>query len=131
MPTRPRRRSLRATTLAVAPLALLLAGCTPKPVTLHVQGTVERVGSRIPIRGAHVLIEWPASLGAGQSQVTTDAEGHFAVGRTLRMRHLDCSGLALTVQAQDYASAYERHDDEGCGKDAVLNFTLAMLPQPQ
>jgi hypothetical protein len=115
----------------VAPVALLLAGCVPKPVVLHVQGTVERVGSRVPIRGAHVLIEWPGSLGAGQSQLTTDAEGHFAVGRTLRMRHMDCSGLTLTVQAQDYASAYERYDDQSCGKGAVLNFTLAMLPQPQ
>jgi hypothetical protein len=131
MPTRPRPLSLLARTLAVAPLALLLAGCAPNPVILHVQGTVERVGSRIPIRGAHVLIEWPASLGGGQSQLTTDAEGHFAVGRTLRQRHMDCSGLALTVQAQDYASAYERYGDESCGTGAVLNFTLSMLPQPQ
>jgi hypothetical protein len=131
MRIRLRSRSPGPGALAVALLALLLAGCAPKPVNLHVQGTVQTVGSRVPIPGAEILIEWPAALGGGQSQVRTDEHGHFAVGRTLRKRHLVCSGLTLTVQAENFASAYDRYDDESCGKDAVLNFTLEMLPQPR
>ena len=117
------------TILAAAPL-LLLAACAPKPVDLHVQGTVQTVGSKIPIPGAQVLIQWPATLGGGESHLTTDRNGHFVTGRTLRQRHVDCTGLTLTVQAPDFASAYDRHDDESCGKEAVLNFTVNMLRQP-
>ena len=118
-------------TLVVAPLAVIVAACAPKPVTLHVQGTVQTVGSRIPIPHARVLVEWPASLGGGESNLTTDGGGHFAVGRTLRMRHMACAGLTLTVQADDFASAYDRHDDQSCGAGAVLNFTVNMLRQPR
>jgi hypothetical protein len=117
-------------TLVVAPLALLLAGCAPKPVTLHIQGTVQTVGSDVPIPGAQVLIQWPASLGGGESRLTTDRQGHFAVGRTLRPRNMDCSGFTLTVQAEHFASAYDRHREQSCGKGAVLDFTINMLRQP-
>ena len=113
----------------MASLALGAAACAPKPVTLHVQGTVQTVGSKIPIPDANVLIQWPATLGGGESRVTTDHAGHFAVGRTLRKRHLDCSGLVLTVQADNFAAAYDRHDDARCGTGAVLNFTVNMLRQ--
>ncbi len=113
-----------------AVLAVCAAACAPKPVTLQVQGTVQTVGSKIPITGAKVLIEWPATLGGGESQLTTDGQGHFAVGRTLRKRHMVCAGLVLTVQADNFASAYDRHDEESCGENAVLNFTVDMLRQP-
>jgi hypothetical protein len=120
-------RSLR--TLAAAPLVLVLA-CAPKPVTLRVQGTVQTVGSKIPIAGANVLIQWPATLGGGESRLTTDRSGHFVTGRTLRKSHMDCAGLTLTVQVADFAAAYDRHADQDCGKDAVLDFTVNMLRQP-
>ena len=77
-----------------------------------------------------MLIQWPVTLGGGESQLTSDHDGHFVTGRTLRRRNLDCSGLTLTVQVEGFASAYDRHDDTSCGKDAVLNFTVNMLRQP-
>jgi hypothetical protein len=112
-------------------LTVLGTGCVPKPLTVHVQGTAETVGSHRPIVGATVLIEWPASLGGGQLQVKTDARGHFAVGRTLRQKQPVCAGLALTVQAPSFASAYARHDEDSCGEHNVLDFALEMLPQPR
>ena len=126
----PRGPSPRPRTLAAAPLLALLAACAPKPVTLHVQGTVQTVGSKSPIPGAAVVIEWPATLGGGESRLTTDNDGHFVIERTLRKPHMDCSGLTLNVQADHFASAYDRHDDKSCGTDSVGNFKVNMLRQP-
>lgn len=74
-----------------------------------------------------MLIEWPGNLGGGQSELKTDAEGHFAVGRRLRTRKPVCAGLALTVQAPGFASAYTRHGED-C-ENNVLTFDVALLPQ--
>ncbi|MBI4419979.1 MAG: hypothetical protein HY560_04070 [Gemmatimonadetes bacterium] len=111
-------------------LFLGVAACmgTP-PTTIQVQGTVHRVGSRLPIPGAEVTIEWPGVLGGGQSTLRADGNGRFAVGRTRRRRPDTCAGLAITVQAPDYASAYLRHEAD-CG-DNVLTFDFALLPQPR
>jgi hypothetical protein len=99
------------------------------PVTVQVQGTVRVVGTKRPIAGAEVNIEWPAVLGGGQTLVKTDGTGRFAVGRTRRQPPATCAGLALTVQAPGYASAYLRHES-GCG-NYVLNFDFVLLPQPR
>jgi len=76
------------------------------------------------------LIQWPATLGGGESRLTTDRDGHFVTGRTVRERHLVCAGLTLTVEAEDFASAYDRHDANSCGEHEVLNFTVNMLRLP-
>lgn len=116
------------TKVALRVAAMLAAsGCAGPPITLRVQGTVHSVGTRTPIPGASVLIEWPPTLGGGQSELKSDAEGHFAVGRRLRTRKPICAGLALTVQAPRFASAYTRHGAD-CEHN-VLSFDVALLPQ--
>jgi hypothetical protein len=72
-------------------------------------------------------VEWPASLGAGQAVLNTNASGQFAVARTRRARQTACNGLAITVQAPGFASAYSRHTAD-CG-DGVLTFDFVLLPQ--
>ncbi len=105
-----------------------LAACARTPeMTIRVQGTVRTVGLRTPVPGAEVMIEWPVPLGGGQSVLKTNAEGHFAVGRTRRVLKTACTGLALTVQAPSFASAYARHGGD-CG-DGVLTFDFSLLPQ--
>jgi hypothetical protein len=105
-----------------------LAACAGTPeITVRVQGTVETVGSRIPIPDAKVTVEWPAALGGGQSELKSDHEGHFAVGRNRRVPMTACAGIAITVLAKDYASAYTRHT-AGCG-NGTLTFDIPMLPQ--
>lgn len=123
-----RRALARALLGAVLMWAAAACSRTP-PVTVQVQGTVRVVGTRKPIAGAEVNIEWPAVLGGGQSLIKTNAAGQFAVGRTRRRPPATCAGLALTVQAPGFASAYLRHES-GCG-DYVLNFDFVLLPQPR
>jgi len=102
--------------------------CAGNPeITIRVQGTVQTVGSKIPIPNAKVTIEWPATLGGGQSELKSDQQGHFAVGRTRRVPQTACAGIAITVQAENYASAYTKHT-EGCGT-GTLSFDIPMLPQ--
>jgi|RifCSP13_1_1023834.scaffolds.fasta_scaffold89326_2 hypothetical protein len=107
-------------------LSLAACGRTPER-TIQVQGTVQTVGRKVPIPSAEVNVQWPATLGAGQSVVKTNAAGRFAVGRTRRVRPTDCADLAITVQAPGYASAYTRYTAD-CG-DGVLSFDFALLPQ--
>jgi hypothetical protein len=122
MHSRSRWRRLGAAVL------LGLAACAGTPeITIRVQGTVETVGSRRPIPDASVTVEWPAALGGGQSELKTNAQGHFAVGRTRRVPKTACAGIAITVQAPDFASAYTRHTS-GCGS-GTLSFGIPMLPQ--
>jgi len=90
-------------------------------------GTVQTVGSKTPIPHAKVTVEWPAALGGGQSELKSDQQGHFAVGRTRRVPQTACAGIAITVQAENYASAYTKHT-EGCG-NGTLSFDIPMLPQ--
>lgn len=109
-------------------LLLVVAACAGTPeITVRVQGTVQTVGSRIPIPGAKVTVEWPAALGGGQSDLKSDAEGHFAVGRTRRVPKTACAGIAITVLAENYASAYTKHTS-GCGT-GTLSFDIPLLPQ--
>src|SRR5512143_3979545 len=109
-------------------LLLGLAACAGTPeITVRVQGTVQTVGSRIPIPGAKVTVEWPAALGGGQSELKSDGEGHFAVGRTRRVPKTACAGIAITVLAENYASAYTRHTSD-CG-NGTLSFDIPLLPQ--
>ncbi len=104
------------------------AACAGNPeITIRVQGTVQTVGSRIPIPDAKVTVEWPATLGGGQSELKSDAQGHFAVGRTRRVPRTACAGIAITVLAENYASAYTRHTGD-CG-NGTLSFDIPMLPQ--
>jgi len=129
MPSRlglePRRRWGR---LVGPALLLSLAACARTPErTIQVQGTVHTVGLKTPIPSAEVTVQWPGTLGAGQSDLKTNAAGRFAVGRTRRVRPADCSGLAITVQASGYASAYTRYTAD-CG-DGILSFEFALLPQ--
>jgi hypothetical protein len=113
--------------LSVAVL-LAVAACAGNPeITVRVQGTVQTVGSKRPIPGASVNVEWPAALGGGQSLLQTDAQGHFAVGRTRRVPNTACAGMSITVQAPDFASAYTRHTSD-CGS-GTLSFEIPMLPQ--
>lgn len=114
------------------PLGLgLLVGLTACPgtpeLTIRVQGTVQTVGSRFPIPNATVTVEWPAMLGGGRSTLQSDGQGHFAVGRTRRVPSTACAGIAITVVAENYASAYIRHTGD-CG-NGTLSFDLPMLPQ--
>ena len=111
---------------AVALLGLAACAGTPELV-IRVQGTVQTVGSRIPIPGAKVTVEWPAALGGGQSELKSDAQGHFAVGRTRRVPRTACAGIAITVLAENYASAYTKHTGD-CG-NGTLSFDMPMLPQ--
>ena len=109
-------------------LVLVLTACARTPeLTIQVQGTVRAVGMRRPVPNAEVTVEWPATLGAGQSVLKTNASGQFAVGRTRRAPKTACTGLAITVQAPGYASAYTRHAAD-CA-DGVLSFEFALLPQ--
>jgi hypothetical protein len=111
-----------------AALLLEIAACGGRPeITIRVQGTVETVGSRRPIPGASVTVEWPAALGGGQSGLKSDAQGHFAVGRTRRVPKTACAGIAITVLAPNFASAYTRHAGD-CGT-GTLSFVIPMLPQ--
>ncbi len=107
-------------------LGLAACGGTPE-MTIQVQGTVRTVGMRTPVPGAEVMVEWPAQLGAGQSVLKTNEAGHFAVGRTRRVRQSACAGLAITVQAPEFASAYTRHSGD-CG-NGILTFDFSLLPQ--
>lgn len=114
--------------LVGAVVLLGAAACAGTPeLTVQVQGTVRSVGLRTPIPNAEVTIEWPATLGAGQSALKTNPSGQFAVGRTRRGRQTACNGLAITVQAPGFASAYSRHTAD-CG-DGVLTFDFSLLPQ--
>ncbi len=96
-------------------------------MVIRVQGTVRTVGMKTPVPAAEVMVDWPVQLGGGQSMLKTDAQGHFAVGRTRRVRKTACAGLAITVQAPDFASAYTRHGGD-CG-NGVLTFDFSLLPQ--
>lgn len=122
MQSRSRWRALAA---AVS-LGLMACGGTPQ-ITIRVQGTVQTVGSKLPISGATVTVEWPATLGGGQSVLKTDALGHFAVGRTRRVPKTACAGIAITVLAPDFASAYTRHTGD-CG-NGTLSMAIPLLPQ--
>lgn len=115
--------------LPLSAAALLgLAACAGTPeLVIRVQGTVQTVGSRIPIPDAKVTVEWPAALGGGQSELKSDAQGHFAVGRTRRVPRTACAGIAITVLAENYASAYTKHT--GDCRNGTLSFDMPMLPQ--
>src|ERR1043165_5064697 len=91
----------------------LLAGCDRAPeVVLRLQGTVISIGYAKPVKNAEVQIEWPKELGGGSSTAKTDAEGHYAIGRTIRSKEPDCKGVVITVRASGFASAYNQTNDD-------------------
>ena len=112
--------------------SLLGAGaCRERPTTtVHLQGRVRTLGLQTPIAGAQVSIQWPASLGGGQSSHRTNADGQYVVERKLRMRDLSCAGLALSVEAPNFATAYARYTETSCG-EGLLSFDFTLYPIPR
>jgi len=107
----------------------LVAGCERAPeVVLRLQGTVISIGYARPVKNAEVLIEWPRELGGGSSTTKTDSEGHYAIGRTVRTRELDCKGVVITVRANGFASAYNQSNDECVEGRLTTDFKLFPLP---
>jgi hypothetical protein len=112
-------------------VAALGSGCAETPArTIHVQGTVRSLGLRTPIPGATVTVQWPVSLGGGETVVRTNASGQYVTQRTLRLREISCEGLAISVDAPTFATAYTRYTDADCGSPALtLDFTLYPIPR--
>jgi hypothetical protein len=107
----------------------LLAGCERAPeVVLRLQGTVISIGYAKPVKNAEVQIEWPKELGGGSSTTKTDAEGHYAIGRTVRTRELDCKGVVITVHANGFASAYNQSNEDCAEGHLTADFKLFPLP---
>lgn len=99
-------------------------------MTIRVQGLVRVVGLHEPIAGAQVTVEWPPALGGGQTQIRTNSAGQYAVQRSLRVKAPNCEGLAITVEASGYASAYDRRSDADCEGGVIRNdFLLHPVPR--
>jgi hypothetical protein len=112
-------------------IAAVLAACgSVPPRTIHVQGTVRSLGLQNPIAGAQVTVQWPASLGGGETVQRTNASGRYVVQRTVRQRDVSCEGLAISVDAPTYAAAYTRYTEADCGSPALtLDFTMYPIPR--
>lgn len=108
---------------------LVQVGCSRVPPhVIQIQGTVTSVGFRLPVPGAEVIVEWPVTLGGGTTVVRTDTDGRYAVRRSVRIKDPVCRGIAITVRAPGFASAYSR-PDASC--DArVLTFDFGLFPLP-
>jgi len=99
--------------MAAVTAVLVLPACERSPeIVLRLQGTVKSIGYDRPVKSADVAIEWPRELGGGTSALKTDADGHYAIGRTVRAKALDCKGVVITVRAAGFASAYNQSDDD-------------------
>jgi hypothetical protein len=106
---------------------LLTLACSRAPEqTVRVQGTVTSIGYGLPVAAAEVIVEWPAMLKGGRSTSKTDAEGHYAVGRTIRTKALDCTGVVITVRAPGFASAYNQ-STESC-PEGTLTADFKLFP---
>lgn len=117
---------MRLVGLAWAGFAMT-AACSGAPTkSLQVQGTVRARGTLEPIAGAEVLVEWPRG---GQTQLRTNRQGRYAVGRTARARDLSCVGLAISVQVDGYASSYLRQTEECRDSVLTVDFTLFQVPR--
>ncbi|GBD31369.1 hypothetical protein HRbin33_00321 [bacterium HR33] len=112
-------------------LSFGLAACRQPPeVTIRVQGLVRTLGLQEPVAGALITVEWPAALGGGQSQIRTNSAGQYAVQRTLRAEQPSCEGIAITVEAEGYASIYDRRSDSDCEGGLIRkDFTLYPVPR--
>lgn len=119
----------------VAVMSLLAAAlgsaCGKTPVrTVHLQGTVRSLGLQNPIPGATVTVQWPASLGGGQTVLRTNMSGQYVTQRTIRQREVSCEGLAISVDAPTFATAYTRYTEADCGSPALtLDFTMYPIPR--
>ena len=110
-------------------LAISTAGCNRTPeVPLRLQGTVTAIGSARPVPNADVVVEWPAELGGGTSNLKTDAEGHYVAGRSIRTKALDCKGLVITVRKEGYASAYNQSSEDCSEGHLTTDFKLFPIP---
>jgi hypothetical protein len=109
---------------------LVTLGCGRAPEhTARLQGTVTSIGYGLPVAGAEVMVEWPATLKSGTSTTKTDPEGHYAVGRTLRAKALDCKGIVITVRAPGFASAYNQSKEESPTGTLTADFKLFPIPK--
>ncbi|HEX9580088.1 MAG TPA: hypothetical protein VF970_03205 [Gemmatimonadales bacterium] len=109
---------------------LSAAGCGERAVTtVHLQGTVRTLGLQMPVTGAEVTVQWPAALGGGESALRTNSAGQYVVERRVRQREVSCAGLAVSVQAPTFATAYNRYAESSCG-DGVLTFDFTLYPIP-
>ena len=121
-------RDLAQTAVLVS--LFILAACERAPeVVLRLQGTVKSIGYDRPVKSADVVVEWPRELGGGTSTLKTDADGHYAVGRTVHTKSLDCKGVVITVRASGFASAYSQSDDE-CD-EGRLTADFRLFPTPR
>ena len=109
---------------------LTFPACERAPeVVLRLQGTVKSIGYDKPVKSADVVVEWPRELGGGTSSIKTDADGHYAVGRTVHTNTLDCKGVVITVRAPGYASAYSQSDDDCEQGRMTADFRLFPTPR--
>ena len=117
---------------AIGVAALIsLSGCRElEPTTGHLQGRVRSLGLQTPIPAAQVTVQWPRGLAGGVSTHRTNSEGQYVVERTVRQREVSCAGLAISVEAAGYATAYARYTEADCGGDALtFDFTLYPIPR--
>jgi hypothetical protein len=117
--------------MVIVPVGCTLSlACNRAPEqTVRLQGTVTSIGFGRPVSGAEVIVEWPAALKGGTSSLTTDAQGHYAVGRTVRLKTMDCKGVVITVRAPGFASAYNQ-STEDC-PDGTLTADFKIFPIPK
>jgi hypothetical protein len=109
---------------------LLTLACNRAPEqTVRLQGTVTSIGYGLPVSSAEVIVEWPATLKGGTSTLKTDGQGHYAVGRTVRTKTIDCKGMVITVRAPGFASAYNQ-STEDC-PDGTLTADFKLFPIPK
>ena len=122
--------NLRTLAGLAALTAVVLPACERSPeMVLRLQGTVKSIGYDKPVRSADVVIEWPQELGGGTSSLKTDTDGHYAIGRSVRAKALDCKGVVITVRAAGYASAYNQ-SDEDC-EQGRLTADFKLFPTPR
>jgi hypothetical protein len=109
---------------------LVLPACNRSPESVvRLQGTVKSIGYDRPVKAADVVVEWPRELGGGTSTLKTDADGHYAIGRTVHARTFSCKGIVITVRAAGFASAYSQSDDECV--DSRLTADFRIFPTPR
>ncbi len=74
-------------------------------------------------------MQWPVGLGGGTSALKTDSKGHFVAGRSVRTDTPDCKGIAITVRAVGYASAYHQSHEECDQRRITADFKLFPIPR--
>jgi hypothetical protein len=91
---------------------------------------VRSLGLQEPVAGALIVVQWPAALGGGQSQIRTNSAGQYAVQRTVRVERPSCEGIAITVEAEGYASIYDHRSDPDC-EGGMIRKDFTLYPAPR